>query len=215
MAELDELTALITQINQREKQFKLDYYGPYEFQKAFHYAKGYQTDIPAKQRCLLAANGIGKTRCGGMEAAYHLTGLYPKDWRGTRFNRPVELLASGKTNDAVKSVVQKELFGDPLDDTMLGTGSIPLHCLVKSKITRKPGVPNAIQDALIKHVSGGHSKISLMAYEQKAKAFMGIRFADGHMGAVNPGNALKTRCHPVHHVHAGRRHHCGCRAVYE
>ena len=182
----EDVAALLAELNQRKEKFKLDYYRPYGFQERFHNAQGFQTDNPASQRCLMAANGVGKTWCGGMETAMHLTGIYPDWYKGPRFKKPVEWVAAGKTNDATKMVVQKELFGDPLDDTRLGTGAIPFHCLIQSKITRKPGVPNAIQDALIRHVSGGHSKLTLMAYEQKAKAFMGIRFDGGWLDEEPP-----------------------------
>lgn len=181
-----EALEIVAQIERRRKIYRLDYYEPYPFQQAFHNAVGYQTQKPASQRCLLAANGVGKTMCGAMETAIHLTGKYPSWWEGPRFNGPVEVVAGGKTNDAVKMVIQKELFGDPLDDTKLGTGAIPFDCLVRDKISRKPGVPNAIQDALVRHVSGHNSKISLMAYEQKAKAFMGIRFDIGWLDEEPP-----------------------------
>lgn len=183
---LKEALQIVAQIEKRRLTNRLDYYKPYPFQLKFHNARGFQTDRPAQQKCLMAGNGVGKTWCGAMETAYHLTGRYPEWWQGVRSTSPVEVVAGGKTNDAVKMVVQKELFGDPLDDAKLGTGAIPLECLVKSKITRKPGVPNAIQDALIRHVSGGMSKLTLMAYEQKAKAFMGIRFDFGWMDEEPP-----------------------------
>lgn len=186
MDALREALKIVAQIERRKLTNKIDYYTPYDYQKRFHGALGFQTEKTASQRCLMAGNGVGKTLCGAIETAYHLTGRYPSWWTGTRFNKPVEVVAGGKTNDAVKMVVQKELFGDPLDDAKLGTGAIPLDALVKNKITRKPGVPNAIQDALVRHISGGNSKITLMAYEQKAKAFMGIRFDVGWMDEEPP-----------------------------
>jgi phage terminase large subunit-like protein len=185
---LKEALQLVAQIERRRLTNRLDYYQPYKFQRDFHNAKGFQTGLPASQKVLMAGNGVGKTLCGANDTAIHLTGRYPDWWEGQRSSGPVEVVAAGKTNDTVKMVVQKELFGDPLDDTKLGTGAIPLDHLVKSKITRKPGVPNAIQDALVRHVSGGYSKLNLMAYEQKPRAFMGIRFDFGWLDEEPPAD---------------------------
>src|SRR3990167_4283726 len=179
MDPLKEILEIVGQIEQNRRTSILDYYRPYPFQREFHNAVGYQTQKPASQRVLLAANQVGKTHCGAMETAIHATGRYPAWWKDARFVRPVEILVGSKTNDSAKKVAQNELFGDPLDDSKLGTGTIPLDCIVRAKITRKPGVPNAIQDALAPHetdgVFDGYSKITIMAYEQKAVAFMGMR----------------------------------------
>lgn len=173
-------------LDKRYKTYRLDYYKPYPFQTDFHNAIGHKSELPASQRVLMAANGTGKTFCGAAETAIHLTGRYPEWWKGTRFARPIEVMVGAKTNDTAKMIVQKELFGDPLDDAQWGTGTIPAECLVTSKITRKAGVPNAIQDALVRHATGGFSKITIMAYEQKAKAFMGTRFDVGWLDEEPP-----------------------------
>ena len=173
-------------LDKRFRTYRLDYYKPYPFQIEFHNAIGFKTESPALQRVLMAANGTGKTFCGAAETAMHLTGRYPDWWGGSRFNRPIEAMVGAKTNDTAKMICQKELFGDPLDEAQWGTGTIPAECLLASKITRKPGVPNAIQDALIRHSSGGNSKVTIMAYEQKAKAFMGTRFDVGWLDEEPP-----------------------------
>jgi phage terminase large subunit-like protein len=177
MQALEQALKIINQLNDFRIFNKMNYYKPYDYQLKFHNAEGYlKPGWPAEQRALQAANGVGKTYCGAVEMAFHLTGRYPDWWQGKRYLGPVEALACGKTNLSVKDVVQKELFGDPLDDAKLGSGAIPKDAIVLDKITRKAGVPNAIQEALIRHKNGGHSRISLMAYEQKAKAFMGTRY---------------------------------------
>lgn len=182
----EQLIEQLRLLARRQKTFRLEYYNPYPFQVEFHNATGFKSVSPAAQRVLMAANGVGKTYCGAIETAIHLTGRYPAWWRGTRFTKPIEAMIGAKTNESAKMVVQKELFGDPLNEAEWGTGTIPLECLVRSKITRKPGVPNAIQDALVRHTSGGFSKVTIMAYEQKAKAFMGTRFDMGWMDEEPP-----------------------------
>ena len=175
---------MIAQLERHKKIYRLQYYKPYEKQKEFHNALGKGTELPATQRLLLGGNQIGKTFCGAMEAAIHLTGRYPDWWTGTRFLFPVELMVGSNTNETCRDIVQKELFGNPLDDKELGTGTIPIDCI--GKTTRKSGVMNAIDSCQIKHVSGGKSKIYLRAYEQGFKKFMGIRFDIGWLDEEPP-----------------------------
>lgn len=164
---------------------KLQNYEPYPYQLKFHNATGYETVDPAKQRFLMAANGVGKTLSGGFELAMHLTGIYPDWWKGTRFSHPVEAVVGAKTNEAATNVVQKILFGDIMDKDTVGTGTIPKKYINKS-FKMKPGVPGAIGQALIKHVTGKWSKVSIMSYDQKPKAFMGIRFDVGWLDEEPP-----------------------------
>jgi phage terminase large subunit-like protein len=161
------------QIRKKETN-KLKHYSPYPYQLKFHNAEGYKTPgRPAAHRALMAANQVGKTTCAAMEAAMHATGRYPEWWRGNRIARANVGLVGGLTNESVRDINQKELFGDPTDDNQLGFGTIPREAI--GKITRKAGVPNAIDSAMVRHVSGGWSKISFRAYEQGPKKHMGSR----------------------------------------
>jgi phage terminase large subunit-like protein len=120
-----------------------------------------------------------------MEAAMHATGLYP-DWhKGTRFPYPPEIVVGAKTNDAAVKVVQKILFGDIMDKSSIGTGTIPKK-YINPNFKMKPGIPGAIGEALIKHVSGKWSKLAIMSYDQKPKAFMGLRFDVGWLDEEPP-----------------------------
>ena len=185
----DQLEALVKYAQEFEKEKrtnKLKYYDPYPYQLKFHNAKGSGTDEPANQRFLMAANGTGKTFCAAAETAYHATGLYPDWWEGKRFKHPTEIIVAAKTNDAAVKVVQKELFGEIMDKSQLGTGAIPFEYLNKT-FKMKPGVPGAIGDVLIKHVPTGRwSKLSIMSYDQKPKAFMGTRFDVGWLDEEPP-----------------------------
>jgi phage terminase large subunit-like protein len=169
----EELTRLILLMERRRKYFKLDYYKPYPFQLAFHNAVGHKSDTPAIQRVLMAANQIGKTYSGAMHAAIHLTGKYPDWWKGERFRHPILMLCGGNTNEAARDILQKELFGDPNEPALLGSGAVPVDCI--GKRTSKPGVPNAFDVVNVKHVSGGWSKAMFRAYEQGPKKHMGIK----------------------------------------
>lgn len=173
MSAVEQLAELAAAIERRKQTHKLDYYQPYPYQLNFHNALGYQTLKPASHRALMAANQVGKTTCAAMEASIHATGLYPPWWKGNRISRANVGLVGGLTNESVRDVCQKELFGDPSNDKSLGTGTVPIDRI--GAVTRKAGVPNAIDSVLVRHVSGGWSKINFRAYEQGPKKHMGSR----------------------------------------
>lgn len=166
-----EFNALLGELLRRETRHTLENYHPYAFQKAWHNAKGYGTDSPAKQKALMCANQIGKSFCGCCEDAIHATGLYPDWWEGSRFDRPVKILVSGVTCDKVRDTLQTLLFGDPHDDEALGTGLIPRDRIV-GKPVRKQGYVNAYDSVPIRSEFGGVSRIHFQAYEQGFKKFM-------------------------------------------
>jgi len=180
MSAIEEATRLLQIIEERRRTHKIEYYDPYPFQKVFHHAKREKKGRPipsdstgtlSTQRALMAANKVGKTRCGGFEAAFHLTGQYPDWWEGHIFRLPVKMVAGSNTNETARDICQLELFGDPNDELALGTGAIPKDCIGNK--TRKAGVPNAFDSVMVKHVTGGWSKVAFRAYEQSAKKHMG------------------------------------------
>lgn len=145
---------------------KLQTYSPYPYQKEFH-EKGRENP----QRLLMAGNRVGKTMCGAMEMAIHATGLYPDWWEGRRFNRPIRAWCAGNSNDKTRDICQAQLLGQPDDPHDLGKGAIPKDKI--GKTARKPGIPNALNSVLVKHVTGGWSRIGFKAYEMGPEAFMG------------------------------------------
>jgi len=142
---------------------QIDYYDPYPYKLTFH-------NDPEKFRCLRAANRIGKTHSGGAELSYHATGLYPEWWQGRRFNKPVKAVCGGKNNEKTRDIIQAALFGDPTDINAWGTGWIPKRLI--GRAMRKPGVPDAKYHVLVKHISGGYSKISMLAYDMGKETWM-------------------------------------------
>lgn len=179
---LNDVTGLVSQIEQYRKTHRIEFYKPYDYQKRFHAARDSDGNL-ARQRALMAANQIGKTFSGAGETALHLTGLYPDWWEGHRFSKPVEFMVASTTNETTRDRCQRELFGEPTDDKQIGTGAVPLECI--GERVRKPGVPNAYDSVLVKHVSGGWSKVYFRAFEQGAKKFMGYRI-DGGWGDEEP-----------------------------
>src|SRR3954453_10339902 len=64
----------------------------------------------AQERCMMAANRVGKTfGVGGYETALHLTGLYPDWWEGHRFAAPIAAWAAGDTSETTRDIVQSAL----------------------------------------------------------------------------------------------------------
>lgn len=171
---LKKFTALVADLEHTLSINKLEHYNPYAYQIQFHEARGLGSDKPAAQRLLLAGNKVGKTYCTAMETSYHATGNYPVWWNGTRFPHPVEILVCGLTNDSVRDISQRELFGDPTDQNSLGKGTIPKLAIRKTRT--KVGVPNAFDSVRVKHISGRESTIYFRAYEQGWEKFQGIKF---------------------------------------
>jgi phage terminase large subunit-like protein len=165
-AELEKAVEIAREIRKRERYNRIEFYDPYPYQKNFH-----DTGGSANQRLLMAANRIGKSYCGSAEMAYHLTGLYPKWWKGRKYRQPITAWCGGVSNETTRDIVQHELLGSPDDPDAFGSGTIPKNYIIKTE--RKPGVPNAKSMALIRHVSGGNSSLFFKAYEMGQEKWQG------------------------------------------
>lgn len=153
-----ELLALLEERERRERRNKLAKYQPYAKQAEFH-AMGAEK----RERMLSAGNQLGKTLSASAEVAIHLTGDYPAWWAGKRFGRPTSWLAGSESGELTRRGVQRLLFGsDPKTDA--GTGMIPGDAIESISWSRH--VNELIDEARIRHVSGGLSKISLKSYDQ-------------------------------------------------
>lgn len=129
-----------------------------------------------RERCILAANRVGKTLgCGGYELAAHLTGLYPDWWEGRRFKRPIRAWAGGKTNETTRDIVQATMLGEIAHEgqrkVVSGTGLIAGNLL--GQPTWKQGVADLVDTIKIKHVTGNHSLLGLKSYQQGRGSFEG------------------------------------------
>lgn len=111
----------------------------------------------------MAGNQLGKTYSAAAEVTFHLTGDYPADWDGYRFDRPTNWLAGSESGELTKKGIQRLLFGRDIK-TNLGEGAIPAKAILH--ISPGRGVPDLVDSAKIKHSSGGTSTIALKSYEQ-------------------------------------------------
>ncbi len=138
-------------------------YQPHERQLDFH-SQGQQ----ARERLFLAGNRVGKTYCGAMEMAYHLTGQYPSWWAGKRFDAPVQAWAASVTTEATRDILQLAYVGDAARGLL---GTIPAGCL--GKRTMRRGVSGAIDTLQVRHVSGGWSSLGFKSFDQGRPKFQG------------------------------------------
>jgi len=147
---------------ERFKSFK-----PHPKQKA-HLDLG----LSRRERLLMAGNRNGKTETGAFEAACHLTGDYPDDWKGRRFNQPTMGWICGETSLLVRDIQQKKLCGPPGVESMFGTGMIP-----KDSFADRPSLARGVTDAYdtiqVRHKSGGISIGRFKSYEQGRQKFQG------------------------------------------
>lgn len=153
-----EVLALLEERVRRKQTNRLRDYIPYKKQALWH-ALGCEK----RERMLSAGNQLGKTLAASAEVATHLTGRYPADWQGLRFNRGNSWLAGSESGELTRRGVQRLLFGDDARKNA-GTGMIPQDTIVS--ITWSRHVNDLIDTAKIKHESGEISRISLKSYDQ-------------------------------------------------
>ena len=121
-----------------------------------------------KERAFIAGNRSGKTVAGCYELVLHLTGLYPDWWEGKRFNTPIQAWAASETNETTRDILQAQLLGKRGE---YGTGVIPKECIKRT--TSRPGIPDAVQDVYVRHITGGTSVLGFKSYVQGIESFMG------------------------------------------
>ncbi len=142
-------------------------YKPYPKQLEFHNA-----GAKYHERALMAGNRLGKTHAACRESTYHLLGAssYPDWWQGKRFNRPIKMIAVGKTAKSTREVLQVGMLGEM---HAIGTRAIPRENI--EKITMARGLANTVDSVLVKRPDGKFSQIIFMANEQGYEKFMGMK----------------------------------------
>ena len=131
--------------------------------------KPWQRDFHAagktyKERLALCGNGVGKSLACCMETAIHATGIYPDWWEGRRFDHPVEVWTGAINGELQRDSLQTHFIGDLGEN--YGTGCLPPDKLIGRPTTRQAGVTGVVDTILVKHTSGGASKITMKTYGQ-------------------------------------------------
>ena len=123
------------------------------------------------ERALLGGNRSGKSLAGAYEMTCHLTGKYPRWWRGRRFEDQVDAWCAGDTARTVRDILQKELLGPPGDAAAEGTGMIPGDLIMDTSV--KHGLVDCLELVRVKHSSGGTSVLHFKSFDQGRAAFQG------------------------------------------
>lgn len=166
MNQAERALALLKELQERQKFWKIKQYKPYGWQEQFINASS-----NAAQLLAMTGNRCGKTYTGAFIMACHLTGLYPAWWMGRKYDRPIEAWAAGISTDTTRDILQSELLGKWSDPSRYGTGAIPKE-LIQDTV-RREGKPGCVQTVLVKHVSGGTSILTFKSYEMSQDKFMG------------------------------------------
>lgn len=112
----------------------------------------------------IVTHNCGKTLASAAELAYHLTGLYPADWKGRKFPRAIRAMAGSESAELTRKGLQRLLLGPPENENEWGTGLVPKSHL--KGWSRKPGVPDAVASITVTNEYGGESVLQFSSYEQ-------------------------------------------------
>ncbi len=168
----DELEETLTALVAHKRENKLDFVELYDRQKEF-IALG----AKYQERMLFAGNQMGKSFCGAVETAYHLTGLYPDWWVGRRFDHPVRGWAAGVSTTVCRDVGQTLLCGEPGVESEFGTGLIPKALFADKPTLARGAVADAYDTIAVWHhtngVRDGISTLQFKSYEQGREKFQG------------------------------------------
>ena len=165
---LNKLQDLTLTVAEDMRYNQLKYFRPFEHQLKFF------GTAHSDRRGILAANRIGKTVSTCYETAMHLTGLYPKWWKGHRFEHAITAMVAGEGWSQVAMVLQNELLGTQdvkLSDNT-GTGAIPRDKIVVETM-RNDGA-NCLGVEIL-HVSGAKSYLLFANYTQEVRQMQGFK----------------------------------------
>ena len=147
-------------VRQEVERRKLAFYRPYPKQLEFHNASAHYREI-----LLRAGNQLGKTLAAAAQTAIFATGRYPAWWTGRVFKKAPVGWCAGVTGEVVRDSIQRLLIGD----TAGNPGFIMKEDIVDVLPSR--GVADLADTILVKHQSGGTSRIRLKYYEQGREKF--------------------------------------------
>ena len=133
----------------------------------------YDFTVPGTENYISAGIVHHNTIASTYETAYHLTGRYPKNWKGKKWDKPIIAMCSGESWEQVAKTLQSKLLGcdDIKQSYKLGTGSIPLEC-IDQKSYRTDGAN--VLSIEIWHESGGKSKLYFSNYTQQVRHLQGF-----------------------------------------
>jgi phage terminase large subunit-like protein len=157
----------LTSAEYRKKFHLADFWGPTEFyepQMRF-FAEG----ATHHQRLLRGGNQVGKSFACAFEVSLHMTGAYPRWWKGRRFEKPTRGWVVGPTAQLVRDGPQRQLTNKVGE---YGSGTIPLTALI-GKPVMVPGGSGGIDTLSTRHetngVRDGVSSCTFKSFEMRSE----------------------------------------------
>lgn len=141
---------------------------PYGIENLPKHKAFFSSSFQYQETYFSAANRCGKTIAGAFQTACHLLGDYPSWWPGRKFDKPTDGWAVGDNKETCRDIIQKELLGDV---GKIGTGMIPADRI--EKVVYRPNSGGAVDYVLVKHSSGGTSRLGFKSSEQGIVSFYG------------------------------------------
>ena len=167
--EIGRVAAEIEAASQKSRRYrKLDFWRPYPKQQEFFCATLHHREVG-----LFAGSQLGKTESAAFMMACHLTGLYPKFWKGRRFDHAIMAWAVGENLKMTRDIMQAKLCGTPGSREDFGSGMIPKHLMPLDGVVMARGEGDAFDSIQVRHVSGGISTLRFRTYQAGRAALQG------------------------------------------
>ena len=130
----------------------------------------FEKGVNHRQRLFLAGNRTGKTTAALCEIICHMSGEYPTDWKGKRFDRANEWWLVGRDGKTIKDTLQPMLLGKVGD---FGSGLIPRDVLDFNSLSEATKTSSGVDSFRIRHISGEWSYAQFRTAEAGRAAFQG------------------------------------------
>lgn len=128
----------------------------------------YDFTVPHYANYITAGIVHHNTLAAAAEVAIHATGKYPTWWEGRVFTKAPVIWCGGVTGEVVRDTIQRLLLGGTGSE---GTGFIPPDDVVETTPSR--GVADLKDTILVRHSTGGTTRIRLKYYEQGREKWQG------------------------------------------
>lgn len=173
LANLDDETAkeamsLIQDIAHDMQVNQLKYFRPFQWQYNF-----WDLGAHSSRRACIAGNRTGKTISTCFETACHLTGIYPKWWKGKQYKTAITCIAMGDSWEDLSKTLQHKLLGvyDINQRGEVGYGLIPQENIDFDSIRTDGSNCKMLR---VKHSSGGSSTLWFGVYTQDRSHLQGF-----------------------------------------
>lgn len=166
--EMIQYVALLEEQKRRQERRRLSL----QFEKLYGWQRKFIGMTAANTATMLmAANQVGKTMTGLTIDAMHLTGDYPDDWEGHRFEHPPMCWLLGYSMEKTRDLLQGPLFGKISNGGAWPGGLVPADRIIGH--TSSGGTANAMREVRVRHKSGGTAIVQFWSYSQGQHAIMG------------------------------------------